>query len=97
MSDNVQEKVKARDVGFHFFLYFLGFFFLRVQASTLQSLEYNQVAVGMQERKGYDCKSATEEGLTASRRTKIKVKQRSSVTRTFFVSTSYLIFQRKGS
>lgn len=52
MSDNVQEKVKARDVGFHFFLYFLGFFFfLRVQASTLQSLEYNQVAVGMQGRK----------------------------------------------
>lgn len=38
-------------LGFIFSFIFWDFFFLRVQASTLQSLEYNQVAVGMQGRK----------------------------------------------
>lgn len=46
-----RKRSKPEMLGFIFSFIFWDFFFLRVQASTLKSLEYNQVAVGMQRRK----------------------------------------------
>lgn len=69
-----------------FFPFILCFFSSSLNSAvTYQSLENNQVAGGMQGGvEDLSVKSAQNAGLTASRPTEIKVKQRSSVTKTFF-------------
>lgn len=99
---SVQQKVRAINDSdaFRFFLLFFVFFSSSLNSAvTYQSLENNQVAGGMQGGvEDLSVKSAENAGLTASRLTEIKVKQRSSVTKIFFfLITLYLIFQRKGS
>lgn len=71
-----------------FFVFFSSFL---NSAVTYQSLENNQVAGGMQGGvEDLSVKSAENAGLTASRQTEIKVKQRSSVTQTFFFLLLYI-------
>lgn len=60
-------------------------------AVTYQSLENNQVAGGMQGGvEDLSAKSAENAGLTASRQTEIKAKQKSSVTKNFFFLLLYI-------
>lgn len=83
---SVQQKVRAINDTDGFFLFILCFFFSSSlnSAVTYQSLENNQVAGGMQGgMEDLSVKSAENAGLTGSRQTEIKVKQRSSVTNTF--------------
>lgn len=89
---SVPRKVRAiNDTdGFHFSFYSLVFSSSLNSAVTYQSLENNQVAGGMQGGvEDLSMKSAENAGLTASGQTEIKVKQRSSVTKTFFLIFYY--------